>query len=202
MSINILEKKGYILLNESTYNYKELLSKINLLKGFTGFDSYIIRGRNDDYGRVVIIVGDSVIRLVQERNKKYHFELDFDVMHKYHTINYKYQNEAIIDIIRPNDIGVFTQKKINDWINYIEKKIRALDILLIKHSQSNVNLQKQIDDFICSIPKKTISTYQNKTRIHGQYFDVTFELDTENSNLHRTIEYKGGLSNVTKFENI
>jgi len=204
MNLKALENGKLMILPNTFYDYKDLENKVSILNGFDGFEVHIVKGLNDDFGRVVIIPDntDYIFRMTRDKNKKYHFNLDHSTEFKYHGIEYSLKNEALKDLNRPNGIGVFSQKKINDWIEYLKAKISILDNLLISHKEENNKIQSQIDEFIKSIPNAKVSSYHNRTHIYGKYFDVTFEHDKASNHLSKKIEYKGGLSNVAKFEGI
>lgn len=204
MNTQALENRKLSILPSTFYDYKELQNTANLLAGFNGFEVHIVKGLHDDFGRVIIIPDntDYIFRMVRDKNKKYHFDLDFSTRFKYHGIEYRLQSEALKYLKRPNDIGVFNQNKIDQWIQYLKSTIVALDNLLNSHTEEGQSIQKQIDDFIKSIPNAKVSSYHNRTCVYGKYFDVTFEHDKQSNYLSKKIEYKGGLANVTKFENI
>lgn len=204
MSIKVLEKYGYSVLHETAYNYKELLAQKELLSGMSGFDSYIIKGKHDDYGRFVIIPYNTeyCFRLIKDKNKKYHFGLDFAMLIKYGNIDHDIISDALKNLDIPNYIGSFSQKKVSDWIEYLCKRTDILESVLVELQDKNAEIENCINAFIASVPKPNVYRWDSKTEVECKAFTVTFSHHKSSKSLSTKIEYHGGLDNVVKFENI
>ena len=146
---------------------------------------------------------DNLLMLMHNKGKYY--------LHPYYGIGRKYQNishyirqEAIKELKEPNWIGVFTDKKVNDWINYCNQYLQAMEKALNEVNDKNAEIEKSIQDFIESLPTKNtkVQKYQNKTYIYTNLFDVTFEHHKDQKYLNTQISFKGSLKDVTKIENI
>jgi hypothetical protein len=150
---------------------------------------------------ILVFFGGQVLRL-QENRGKYSINpmfKDINILTK--NTNY-YQRQPFIDKLKePNQIGVFTFKKINDWFNYSNDYLKSLkdcnEHIFGKKSEN----QKVIDATIKALPNAKVSTYQNRTDIYCKLFDICFELLDNGAYLKQQIIYKGGLENVLKIEN-
>ena len=204
MSIKVLEKFGYSILNETAYNYKELLAQKDLLSGLSGFNSYLIKGKHDDYGRLIIVPENTeyCFRLIVDKNKKYHFGLDFAMLIKYGNIDHDIISDAVRHLDTPNYIGSFNQKKVNDWIEYLCKRTEILESVLAELQDKKAEIENSINAFIASVPTPKVYRWDSKTEVKCKAFTVTFSHHRSSKSLSTNIQYHGGLDNVVKFENI
>jgi hypothetical protein len=150
---------------------------------------------------ILVFFGGQVLRLRQDKNK-YSIQPMFKDLNLLTRSTNHYQRQPFTDKVKePNQIGVFTFKKINDWFNYSNEYLQALkdcnDHIFGKKSEN----QKVIDDTIKALPNAKVSTYQNRTNIYCKMFDICFELLDNGAYLKQEINYKGGLENVLKIEN-
>jgi len=134
---------------------------------------------------------------------KFYFMLPYTFYNKFHKISNELKKQATKNIIEPNLIGVFTDKKISDWFNYCNKFMNAYNTLKIEVDAKNNDLQSEIDVFISSLNGKCkVTKHSNRTYIDTSFFSVIFELYADQNYLSKKIEYKGGLDNVTKITNL
>ena len=153
-----------------------------------------------DHCSILVFIGGQVLRLQENRGK-------YSIQPMYKDINLltrdtnNYQRRVFTDKVKePNQIGVFTFKKIYDWAEHCKEYLQALkdcnEHIFGKKSEN----QKVIDDTIKALPNAKISTYQNRTDITCKMFDICFELLDNGAYLKQDIRYKGGLENVLKIE--
>lgn len=153
------------------------------------------------YILVKAVNSDIVLMLKSDRHNKYNFHPYYSLMHKYQNIAYSIREKGIKELKRPNDIGVFTEKKVNDWLQYCEDYIKALDNVYNEVTGKNNEIQTEIHNFIASIPGCKFSTYQNITDIDTPLFRVRFTHYKDQNYVNKEITFKGGLSAITKIEN-
>jgi hypothetical protein len=104
---------------------------------------------------------------------------------------------------KPCLIGVFSEKKLNDWVNYCNDYINTLKALNNEISEKNKVAEKEINDFINSLNGKcTVRVWEAKYNdykswcIETELFEVNFKLTEESGYLQQEIKFKGNLNNV------
>jgi len=153
--------------------------------------SYLLVKRNDN---------DTVLMLKADRHNKYYFYPYYSLMHKYNGISYDIKKTALKGLKEPNYIGVFTEKKVNDWFNYCIEYLAILDNTLNDVADKNNEIQNKIDAFIQSVPGCHVSKYQNTTDIETPLFRVRFDHFKDQRYLSTKIDFKGNLSDITRLE--
>lgn len=143
---------------------------------------------------------DILIMLRQDRNNKYTLHPYYSHLHKYQNISYHLREEKLKGLKEPNLIGVFSDKKVNDWLIYCAEYIRLMDELYNEVNGKNEAIEEKIKSFIQSIPGCKVSTYHNKTDIDTKYFCIRFEHFKDQNYLSTKIEFKGKLEDITKIE--
>jgi hypothetical protein len=155
--------------------------------------SYILVKRKDS---------ENIMLLRQDwRSKKYRFHLAYCQDRKFAGINYHIKEKALKDLNEPNMIGVFSEKKLNDWAKYVDDYVNTLDNLLADINDENGKIEKQISDFIASLPVKKVSEYHNKTWVTTPLFEVIFEHFKDQKYLSTKISFNGTLADITKISN-
>jgi len=103
----------------------------------------------------------------------------------------------------PNGIGVFTAKKINDWLNYCNLYVAALKELSEKNQSKETQNRQIIEQFINDIkkadPTVKVWNWSNEFRVETKNFDITFKLLDKGTFLSREVRFKGELSDIIKF---
>lgn len=154
--------------------------------------SYIIVRRKDN---------DLLMMLKQERNNKYYLYPYYNYMHKYHDIDYNLRNTATKGMNEPNHIGVFTEKKVNDWTEYCVKFIAAHENLLTSVNDKNTGIENEITDFIASVQPCEVDKWQNRyTDVTTEHFKVRFEHFRDQNYLNTQITFKGTLKDIAELE--
>ena len=104
-------------------------------------------------------------------------------------------------IKEPNSIGVFTDKKINDWFEYLDKLVDVHNAILSQAKDKNAEIEAEIQTFINSV-KCTVQKRDTKTWVYTKHFEVIFTHHKGEMWLSTEIKYKGKLNEVTAIENI
>lgn len=156
-----------------------------------------------DNSYVLLKKMESEVPLIVSKNwkdKKYHFHPVHRLMHKFHNIDHYLKATALKDLTEPNRIGVFTEKKVEDWVKYNDQKIKILDDLLHEVTDKNTHLEKQISDFIESVPGCKVSRYQDQTSVTTSLFTINFTFYKASNHLNTKFEFNGKIADITKIE--
>ena len=151
---------------------------------------------------------DILFRLheVARKKDKYEISLYFDYYNKYHNISYHNRNEAIKTIQEPNYIGVFTEQKALNWIEYNLKYIEVMENLLNEINTKNIENEREVLKYIDSLEgkaevrKRTIKN-EIEYSISTDLFDINFTLHLGSSYLSQNFRFKGNTNdivNITK----
>ena len=154
----------------------------------------------------ILCIGENTPLLMLQgndyRNKgKYYFNPYYGIMHKYQNINYEIRNESIKELKEPNRIGVFTDKKVIEWLKYSIQYISTLEKVYENVNNENKRIEDEIKNTIESLKGCNVSTYQNITDIDTPLFRIRFKHFKDQKYLNTTIEYKGNLQDVIKLNN-
>jgi hypothetical protein len=151
---------------------------------------------------------DILFRLheVARKKDKYELSLYFDYYNKYHSISYDNKTKAIKTIQEPNYIGVFTEQKILNWIEYNLKYIEVMENLLNELNAKNIENEREVLEYIDSLEGKgkvSRRTIQNEIQysISTDLFDINFTLHLGSSYLSQNFRFKGNTNdivNITK----
>ena len=131
---------------------------------------------------------------------KYYLSPDFKVIKKYYDISHYKKEQSLKGLKEPNQIGVFTEKKVSEWIAYCTEYINRMEILFIEVNEKNLEQENQIQDFIKSIPGCSVNAHGNKTWVTTPLFEINFEHFKDQNFLSTKITYRGTLRDVIKIE--
>ncbi len=96
----------------------------------------------------------------------------------------------------PNRIGVFTDRKINDWIDYciayVDACKKAAEALREK-KQANL---ATVEDFIKSTSVKNVQRNGKYTTVETNFFTVDFEMEDGGEYLRTKIRFEGDLETI------
>ena len=151
--------------------------------------------------RIVILAfdGDNLRSVFSYKGKYVMYPLSEDI----YTYTKNIDNRDRPNLKEPNGIGVFTAKKINDWLNYCSLYVAALKELSEKNQSKETKNRQIIEQFISDIkkadPKVKVWNWSNEFRVETKNFDVTFKLLDKGTFLSKEIRFKGELSDIIKF---
>ena len=136
---------------------------------------------------------------LMNRNGKYCFHPLYEVLNKLqYKTSYEQRKPFLNQLKEPNQIGVFTPKKVNDWllycIDYIAKSKECLNSINSKLIEN----QKIIDDTIKSLKGCEVRKYHSSTVIKTPLFTISFELLNNGSYLSQKIKYTGTINDIIK----
>jgi hypothetical protein len=102
--------------------------------------------------------------------------------------------------VEPNYIGVFTEKKINDWFDFCDKEAELNKQIVSSSEGKNKEIEEQIQSFIGSVPC-TVQKWANNTEVRTKHFNVVFTHDKSSQYLSHKVTFSGSLKDITKLEN-
>lgn len=99
-------------------------------------------------------------------------------------------------IKKPNKIGVFTEKKVNDWLTWCSDYYNLLKLENNKAENKIAESESKLDKIISQLKSKTEqigkSNDSSRTYIYTKNFDLTIEID-RSGNFYTKVHYKGDL---------
>jgi hypothetical protein len=101
----------------------------------------------------------------------------------------------------PNEIGVFTEKKILDWLAYGEAKFLAEKRLLEQVNYNNAIILAEIEEFARKVKSNVDSLGGGNKRVSTKNFTVNFTIDTHIGSVSNEIKFIGKLDDVVKLLN-
>ena len=144
----------------------------------------------------------NLVRLVKTYNSdKYSFALDYSHYTAINQYSHYIRDKAIKEskIIEPNKIGVFTEKKICNWLTYLDKLATVHKKIIDSSNNRNIEIQNEIQTFIDSINCK-VSKYQEITDVTTALFTVRFTHNKKEQYLSKTISFTGSLDDIIKIQ--
>jgi hypothetical protein len=151
--------------------------------------------------RIVILAfdGDNLRSVNCYKGKYYMYPLHEDT----YIFTKHLDNRDRPELKKPNSMGVFTAKKINDWLNYCNLYVAALKELSEKNQSKETQNRQIIEQFINDIkkadPTVKVWNWSNEFRVETKNFDVIFKLLDKGTFLSKEIRFKGELSDIIKF---
>lgn len=148
------------------------------------------------------IDSETVCLLRKDRNDKFSFMPNYTALNKYNSLDTSEKHTLTSKIKEPNLIGVFSEKKVIEWLTYCSDYITALEgfrsIVLNKVQEQ----QNAISSFIYSLNGKCkVEIFRNSTTIETKLFTITFNLDKSNGYLRSDIITNCTLLDVVKITN-
>lgn len=146
----------------------------------------------------ILIKGDSDLIFMLSSNKgKYYLYPYYGLINKLEKVSHYKREEAVKNLKEPNHIGVFTDKKVLDWINYRTEWYNILSNLANETSNKVAELIQEIKDFAANCGGK-YSSYSDNYYVETPLFYVTFNIVKESAYMSKKIEFKGSLNDIIK----
>lgn len=139
---------------------------------------------------------DCFMQLMQTGDK-FHFFPVYELINKLQMATSDEQRKPFLDNVKqPNEIGVFTAKKINDYAIYCNNYISALTECNKAVKNKKAENEAKIKTTIDALTGCKVSNYNNTTKIQTKLFKIRFELLENGAYLSQTIDYIGGLNDI------
>lgn len=141
--------------------------------------------------------------MLMDYKGKYYFHPFYNYWHKYHGIGNTERNKVINSLKEPNKIGVFTDKKLNDWFLYCNELMRAMEKLYNSHNSKTNVIQSEVDTF-CKRMREAGAriTGENPWWIDTDLFSVRLTIHKDSNYLEKNITFRGNLNQVAKLTEI
>lgn len=120
------------------------------------------------------------------------------------SISNEQVRSATKDLKEPNMIGVFTDKKVQHWLDYCEECYEKIKSAVSEIKERNELHKKTIRDTIDSLTEKRVSGWHNGTRynIKSGLFEIEFELIIQEAYLSKKVRFNGTVEDAVKLSNI
>lgn len=115
-------------------------------------------------------------------------------------VSYEQKRAFNFSVKEPNYIGVFTDKKVNDWLNYCDAYVAELNRVKAEVEGKQNSAKDKIEHFIKSVKGAEVSRYKNRVNVETSKFRVEFTVH-ENGYLSENIEYRGNSTNLINLLN-
>lgn len=152
-----------------------------------------------DYPNMILVFSDKTeipLMLRVNKGKYYLFPIYEEINKIHHNTNYEQRKEFLREVKKPNMIGVFTEKKIEAWVDYCINYIDACkQASLFMEGKKNENLA-YIEHVINSVECKGVNRYHDYTIIETNYFTIEFELQDGGAYLRKKVVFKGGIETI------
>ncbi len=135
-----------------------------------------------------------ILCILQEYKGKYHLHPEWQ-HERNSSFSYDTKRKLLKDLQEPNQIGVFTDKKINDWLEFCVEKVRILEEYEQVHKEKNAALLAEIEEI-----KKlgTFNEYDNQCTVNTVLFRIELTHNTKEAWLFKEIRFNGGVDDVKK----
>lgn len=113
------------------------------------------------------------------------------------NLNYNIKNEIISKLIEPNYMGVLTDKKVNDWLDYCFQYVSALNSKYEAIQELNRANFEMVENFIketgCKVQK---SKAGNEFWLNTNLFEVSFKLSLDSGYIDKQIRFNGTIQDI------
>lgn len=135
------------------------------------------------------------------RNGKYEFFPVYPVVNRLHrTTSYVFRKPFLEKVKEPNKIGVFTPRKVADWLSYCDQYISACKEAENSLLSNKAKNEQKIRTIIDALPGCKVRSYQNSTYIETKIFCIDFELCDNGNYLGQKIQFRGTLEDIIKLQ--
>lgn len=133
------------------------------------------------------------------RTNKYSFYPVYPLVNRLQVnSNYRLREKFVKEVKEPHMIGVFTDKKVLDWINYCNEYITALENASDSIEKKKAENLAKIESVIESLPGCKVTRGNGRTWVETKLFEITFELQESGTYLKQDIKFRGNLSDIVK----
>ena len=152
-----------------------------------------------DYPNRILVFSDKTeIPLMLRENKgKYYLFPIYEELHKIQlNTNYEQRKEFLQEVKEPNHIGVFTEKKVEAWVDYCINYIDACKKASAFVERKKAENLAYIEHVISSVECRGIQRYHDYTIIETNYFTIEFDLQDNGSYLRKKVVFKGDIKTI------
>jgi len=147
----------------------------------------------------ICVLADNSENLLQlmYRDKKYSLLPVYPVINKLQRNTSYEQRKPFLSVIKePCNIGVFSTKKVLDWVQYCDEYVSACEVCNSAcNDKKEANLAK-IEATVKGCNGCKVERWQNRTTIITNLFRIEFELQDNGTYLSQKVEFKGTLGDI------
>ena len=202
------EHYQYYIEKFSTYRISDSLKQIKGIEVGTFvhvIEQFTNNGEHElyyiEYAYIVCLSEKTDMPLVLLMHKgKYHLHPFWGAVNKYHKLNNSERIERLHSIKEPSNMGVFTEKKIADWVEYCIRYIDVMEQLMHDTQAKEKNNKDYIEKVVSDLPNAKVDRFKNCTTITTSLFRIEFQLLESGSYLSKKVEYKGTIADIIRLQ--
>lgn len=153
-----------------------------------------------DHSYTLFLTPSGNLAMLRRHKDKYTFMPYYSYLHKWQNYEYNKREKALKEagIVEPQQIGVFTAKKIENWLNYCDSYINCINSYAAEAQGENEKIEQQIKEFI-SKSGGTASIYGSDptvTAVDCKMFQVRFNHYKRSQYMSHEVTFKGSLNDI------
>lgn len=151
-----------------------------------------------DFAKILVFSdkADFPLMLQESKGKYYLFPIYEEINKIQRYTSYEQRREFLQEVKEPNRIGVFTEKKVEAWvdycINYVDACKKASAFMESKKAENLAYMEHVISSVDC----KSVQRFNDYTIIETNYFTIEFELLDHGFYLKKKVVFKGGIDAI------
>lgn len=111
--------------------------------------------------------------------------------------------DAEAEVKEPNKIGVYSEKKVKDWMDYCDKVVAVYDRLLKEHSEKLERAKDEFASILSQFDKKHIVNLNEKdfsAYIRTQNFRVSLSVNFKQGTMEKEVTFVGDIGDVIRID--
>lgn len=116
--------------------------------------------------------------------------------------NYRVR-DAVAEVKEPNKIGVYSEKKVKDWMDYCDKVVAVYDRLLKEHSEKLERAKDEFASILSRFDKKHIVNLNEKdfsAYIRTPNFRVSLSVNFKQGTTQNEVTFVGDIGDVIRID--
>ena len=159
-------------------------------RNYDGAITHII----NSYDTILAKEYKGILCILRNHKGKYYLHPEYKHENRV-SFSYSIKKEALKDLKEPNYIGVFSPKKINDWLEYCYNYVRILQETEEKHKAKNDLIRQEIED-IHAMGKPNGSIQDTHTFTKVGKFEIEIIHDIKEAWLTKKIRFNGNVDDI------
>lgn len=140
----------------------------------------------------------SLLQVLTYKGKQY-LHPAFEVTLNF-NVSYDQQRDFMIKLNKPNYVGLWTDRKVTDWVQYCNGYCNALQACADSLSSQRSANELKIKGTIESLPGAKVHTTGNYTSIDTRLFRIDFTLEDNGAYLQTKVQYRGTLEDIIQMQ--
>lgn len=131
-----------------------------------------------------------------DKKKFYLHPLYSEVCKAQGNTSYDQRRERMSLLKEPNKIGVFTENKIEAWVDYCIEYLAACNDARLSVENKKAENLAYIESVIAAVDCKAVERYHDITFVKTNYFSIEFELQDNGNYLRKKITFTGNIDTI------